>query len=98
YTEIGDGANTLFWKDRWLAGKSIQDLAPRLYIFVSKRRVNRRTVREALTNKQWFQDIQGNLTVDALMEYLKLWDIIAGVVLHQDIPDKHVWRLSSSGQ
>jgi hypothetical protein len=44
YTQIGDGANTLLWKDKWLSGRSIQDLAPNLFALVSKRRVNRRLV------------------------------------------------------
>ena len=30
--------------------------------------------------------------------FLKLWDIINAVELQQGIPDKHIWRLSSSGQ
>jgi len=30
YSEVGDGATTLFWTDRWLHGQSIADLAPRL--------------------------------------------------------------------
>lgn len=25
---VGDGANTLFWKDRWLDGRCIGDVAP----------------------------------------------------------------------
>jgi hypothetical protein len=52
-TEVGDGANTLFWKDKWLAGKSIQDLAPRVYALVSSRKTNRRTVLEAMINERW---------------------------------------------
>jgi hypothetical protein len=47
-SEIGDGTNTLFWRDRWVAGKSIQDMAPRLLSYVSKHRINKRTVSEAL--------------------------------------------------
>nr|XP_034601699.1 uncharacterized protein LOC117862274 [Setaria viridis]XP_034601700.1 uncharacterized protein LOC117862274 [Setaria viridis] len=31
------------------------------------------------------------------MEYLALWDILEEVELQQDMPDKHIWRLSSSG-
>ena len=53
YTEVGDGANTLFWKDRWLAGKNIQELAPKIFCLVSKRRIGRRTVMEAVTAEKW---------------------------------------------
>jgi hypothetical protein len=46
-----------------------------MYMFVPKRRANRHTVREALNNELWLEGIQGNLCVDALMDYLDLWDI-----------------------
>jgi hypothetical protein len=47
-TEIGDGASTLFWSDRWLNGHRVADIAPRLLDAIPKRRVNKCTVREAL--------------------------------------------------
>jgi hypothetical protein len=74
-TEIGDRANTLFWKDRWLDGKNIQDLAPNFLPMVSKPRANKRTVQEALTGDVWLEDIQ-DLSVKALLEYLNLWDLL----------------------
>ena len=56
-TEVGDGANTLFWKDKWLAGRSIQDLA--LYSLVPKRKANRRKVLDGLVDENSVEDIQG---------------------------------------
>jgi hypothetical protein len=32
------------------------------------------------------------------MEYLVLWDVISEVNLQVGVQDKHIWRLSSSGQ
>jgi hypothetical protein len=98
FTEIGDGANTLFWRDRWLARKSIQYLAPKVYALVTKRRSGRHTVMEALNNDKWLEDIQGAISLEALMEYLELWDIISVVVLQEGVPDRHIWRLSTAGQ
>ena len=97
-TEIGDGANTLFWKDRWLSGKSVQSLAPNLFTLVSKRRANRRTVLQALRENKWIEDIQGEIPAQALLEYLALWDTVEGIVLQEGIPDKHIWRFSASGE
>ena len=79
--KIGDGANILFWKDKWLTGKSIQDLAPNLYALVSKRRASRRTVMAALDEEKWLEDIQGEISAQALMEYFELWDLLEGMVL-----------------
>jgi hypothetical protein len=49
-SEIGNGAATLFWTDRWIYGQIIADLAPQVLALVSKRKRNKRTVLEALTN------------------------------------------------
>jgi hypothetical protein len=38
----------LFWKDGWLEGNSIAELAPYLITAIGKRTVNKRTVVEAL--------------------------------------------------
>jgi hypothetical protein len=98
FTEVGDGASTLFWKNRWLAGKNIQELAPKIFCLVPKRRIGMRTVKEALTDEKWIDDIRVELPVEALMEYLELWDIISTVELHEGSQDKHIWRLSASGE
>jgi hypothetical protein len=66
---IGSGEKILFWKDRWLEGKCIAELAPHLITSIGKT-INKRTVAEALNNRRWISDIKGALTVQVLQEYL----------------------------
>jgi hypothetical protein len=47
-----------------------------------------------LEEEKWLDDIQGEISV----EYLELWDLLEGVVLQEGVPDRHIWRLSSSGE
>jgi hypothetical protein len=44
--EVGDGTNTLFWKDRWLSGEQISDLAPLIAVMIPKRISNKRSLVE----------------------------------------------------
>jgi hypothetical protein len=97
FSEVGNGANTLFWCDKWLNGRSIRDIAPSLFALVPKRKSNKRTVLEALTNDKWVEDLQGDVSVEALMEYLTFWDLLQEVELQQDSQDKLIWRLSPTG-
>jgi hypothetical protein len=46
--DSGGGSNSLFWKDRWLNGRGIKDIAPVVYDLVPKRIRNKRIVNEAL--------------------------------------------------
>lgn len=89
-SEVGDGAHTLFWTDRWLEGQCIADLAPRLFAFIPKGRIKRRTVQEALTNNIWISDIQGALTVGVIIEYLHLWNILSNIHLQPEVEDRHI--------
>jgi hypothetical protein len=91
-TEIGDGANTLFWQDKWLFGKTINEIAPLISTLVPTRIANMRTVFEAIT------DFRGIVTVQVLLEFLNLCDLIDEMPLQPRVEDKHSWHLSTSGK
>jgi hypothetical protein len=78
-TEIGDVVNTKFWKDKWLHGRRIADLAPRLLATIPKQIMNSTTACEALTNRNWIADIKGALSVGVLIDYLHLWEMISTI-------------------
>jgi hypothetical protein len=81
-----------------VSGKNVQEIAPRVFTLVSKRVAGKRTVLEAPINDKWVEDIQGSISLEALLEYLTLWDMISEVKLQVGVQDKHIWRLSKSGQ
>jgi hypothetical protein len=94
---VGNGESILFWKDRWLNGSTISDLAPNLVKAIPKRSLNRRTVAEALTNQRWVADIKGARTIQVFEEYFHIWDLVEGLTLQQDVPDQFRWKLTQSG-
>jgi hypothetical protein len=98
HTEIGDGRSTLFWEDRYIQGRNVKDLVPRLLAAVPRRIQNSRTVHAALTNISWLNDIKGALTVEVLADFLELWDAILIVNLYPDREDKHIFRFAHNGK
>jgi hypothetical protein len=97
-TVIGDGTNTYFWKDKWLDGKRIKEIAPTLYAMVPKRIINTHKVSEALLNQRWISDFRGALSLVVLLDFFQLYRLLEDVVLQPGAPDSHLWRLSSSGK
>jgi hypothetical protein len=97
-SEIGSGASTLFWSDRWLGGQQIVDIAPRLLETIPKKLINKRTVQEAIEENLWINVIPGSLSVGALADFLRLWDLVAQVHLYPDKEDKHIFRLAANGK
>jgi hypothetical protein len=95
-TEIGNGASTLFWTDRWLHGLCVKDLAPRLFEEVPKRIAFNRNVQEGLTDRRWISDIRGSLSVGVIAEFLTLW--VSSVVLQPEKEDNHIFRLATNGK
>lgn len=95
-SEVGNGENTLFYQ--WIHDKSIEELVPRLFAAVPRRRANGRTVREALTDNNWLSYIMGALHVGVLIEYLQVRDIMEDIALQPEIEDTHSWKLCSSGK
>ena len=71
-------------------------MVPHLFEAISSR-AKRRTVHEAMTDRRWVSDIRGALTVNVLIEYLGLWDLLLNVELQPELEDSHTWRFSASG-
>nr|CAB3459148.1 unnamed protein product [Digitaria exilis] len=63
-----------------------------------------KSVDPALTNGKWVEDIQaalsarGEVSIETVMEFPILWNLIEEVELLEDEADIHTWRLSTSGQ
>jgi hypothetical protein len=51
-TEVGNGNSTLFWRDRWLMGHHLIDLAPHSFALVPKR-FYKRTAAEGIADMSW---------------------------------------------
>jgi len=59
FSVLGDGESTLFWHDRWISGRSIEELAPAL--FAAERDAGHpRYVAQALHQRAWgFETLPG---------------------------------------
>jgi len=91
-------ANIPFLGLKWQHGQCIIELAPRLFVVISKGRIKQHRVKLELNNRAWIANIQGAITVEVLLDVFQLWDILSGIVLQPERKDKHIWRLSSNGQ
>jgi hypothetical protein len=60
------------------------------------RRKNR-TVAEAIANNRWIVDIDYNLTLEIIMEYVQLSDELENITLIESEPDSITWVLSPDG-
>jgi hypothetical protein len=94
-SHVGNGKSTLFWTDKWINGGGIFNVAPAVLSLVPNRQRSKRTVQEAGLNNAWVADIQGGLSMQALFEYFKLWDLVQGLHL-SEVEDSHVWRFSTA--
>jgi hypothetical protein len=97
-TKVGDGSNSLFWKDRWLNGRGIKDIRPAVFDLVPKRIKNKRKVSEALQNYRWIADFKRALTLPVLVEYFDIFQELQQVELQPGVPDEHIWKMSSTRQ
>jgi hypothetical protein len=59
---VGDGSRVLFWRDKWIQGRSADDIAPSIAQRVATRCRNSRTNAQGLDNNRWTEDIPENLS------------------------------------
>jgi hypothetical protein len=93
---LGDGHSTQFWEDRWIDGRSVSEIMPRLYACIPKRRRRTTTVAQGLQNRRWVQDIHGTLGIEEIGDYLLLRRRLEHIQL-SDQADTMVWKWTSNG-
>ena len=69
----------MFWKDRWIHGATITELAPLVVKTVRTQVVNRRLVRDAMCMHAWMSDVVGDLCTEGLTQFIAFWEIISEV-------------------
>jgi hypothetical protein len=90
---LGNGESTFFWTNRWLQGSSIQLLAPAVFAAVNPRK-RRATVAVALRQDAWVRHITGPLSMQVLIEFGRLCDLLEDVQLTTQ-PGTFAWRLTA---
>jgi hypothetical protein len=93
---VGDGDKTLFWEDPWIAGLAMGAIAPDLIKLVWSCIRRARTVQQGLLDASWVQDIAGELSVNAVVQFLKLWAELRNVALGTG-SDIFRWKWTASG-
>ena len=92
---LENGQSTFFWTDLWLKRSSIQTLAPNVFQTV-KARKRKATVAEALHEFAWVCHIQGAITMQLLVEFAGLCDMLDQVQLSTEL-DTFLWGLGLLG-
>jgi hypothetical protein len=87
----------LFWEDRWINGESVIDIAPCLYYLVPRRIRQQQSVCDGLQNRNWARSVSGGIPLQAIMDYLHVWNAVATVQLN-DQPDRVIWRWTADGK
>jgi len=52
---------------------------------------------DAITDGSWISDIRGALSVQVLIEYIHLWELLSDVELQPEVEDLHIWKFTASG-
>ncbi|KAM0866672.1 hypothetical protein ACQ4PT_042492 [Festuca glaucescens] len=98
--EVRNGSVVLFWEGPWIGRLSVASLAPALLGLVRPGLRRSRVLRDGLPNSAWVRDIAGVLTVDAVVQFLKLWGAIRAADIHLKAGDSDGfrWKWSADGQ
>jgi hypothetical protein len=93
---VHDGWKASFWLSSWIEGRSLASLFPSL--FQHSRRKNR-TVREAVIDGHWINDLAHDLNAELLRDLFALCQLIHSLHLNlsSEQEDQIIWTLESSG-
>jgi hypothetical protein len=98
--KVGPGSTVLFWEDGWIGGLVVDSIAPAVLELVKPAVRLTRTVHQGKVNNAWALDISGQLSVDAVVQYLRLWTGVSHELQQTDdtaVSDVFRWKWTADG-
>jgi hypothetical protein len=95
---IGSGDRVLFWEDPWINGVQVSAIAPALLKLVRSGLMRSHTVQQGLPHNEWVRDVAGELTVDVVVQFLRLWTAVHTVEMRGTGADEFQWKWTASGK
>lgn len=75
----------------------MREIAQIIYEQVRTQTINRRSMREGLSNHRWASDVVSNLSMDGLVQLISLWKIVLAWQLALGQLDLAAWKWRESG-
>ncbi|XP_071681529.1 uncharacterized protein [Lolium perenne] len=94
---VGTGDRLLFWEDPWINGLSAAAIAPVVLKLIRPGIVKTRTVDDVLRLNARALEIVGGLSVQVVLQYLRLWQAVAAVPMHGG-EDSFRWKWTDDGR
>jgi hypothetical protein len=96
--KVGNGRRVYFWKDKWIDGRTVEDIAPGILVEVPTRWKNCRTVDVALHSNRWMLDITGALSEVDYRQLVDLWLAIDSLDRETNKEDQFSWISGKDGK
>jgi hypothetical protein len=88
---LGEGTRILFWVDAWIGGSMADAIAPNLMKLVRPGIQRSQTVQQGLADSAWVWDIAGELSVNAVVQFMRLWMALRGLATGIGA-DRFAWK------
>ncbi|KAM0876764.1 hypothetical protein ACQ4PT_035948 [Festuca glaucescens] len=97
---VGDVSSILFWEDAWIDGLTATAIAPEVVKLIKAGARRSRTVQQGRVANSWALDISRQLSVDTVVQYLRLWTTVHRMplaMLGLSEGDSFRWKWSGDG-
>uniref|UniRef100_A0ACD5ZK36 Uncharacterized protein n=1 Tax=Avena sativa TaxID=4498 RepID=A0ACD5ZK36_AVESA len=73
---VGNGERVFFWTDKWLNGRTIEEVAPDIFNIIHPFTKAKKMVAQAIPNNSWIHDIKKPINVGMFLQVLKIWKAV----------------------
>ena len=94
---MGDGRRTFFWTDKWVLGRSVENIAPEVFHAVNPMIRATRTVAEGLPECNWIKDIKKQINIQTFLQAVALWEETRSFILNPGSEDAWTWTWEPNG-